>query len=281
MAGKIITPVLGRDYNVLDNGALVVARSCSHLRAPYVSEPIPHYLSAVDHDLALKKKEYEKALAAEEREFNRLVRGPLADSKRSLIVVFQGRDAAGKSGACTRLEEALWHDHKIFLSVPIGAPTEEERAHPYLWRFFKGERMPQFGQVRVFDRSWAERLLVERVKKLAPREDLERSYAEIRAFEWILEQQGAVLVKIWMDITKDEQWRRFLERKEDKLEKLSESDYEARKDWGKYTRFANEMFHRTGTDFAPWYIVSSEDKRYSRVTVLRVINQALRAATTR
>ncbi len=114
--------------------------------------------------------------------------------------------------------------------------------------------------------------------KITPPEEIHESYAIIRMFEKLWTMQGITIVKIWLDITKDEQKKRFKARKKDKPWKISDSDAVARKHWDDYTPAANEMFHRTGTDFAPWHIISSEDKRYSRITVLRVINQALRKA---
>lgn len=269
---------LGGEFELLDNGVMVVRRCFSTLNEPYSkAKTIPDYLGAVDHGGRIKKRRtYRKALCKEEAEFNQLVR-KLEAAGRSLIVVFQGRDCAGKTGATHRIIKALDYDMKIFQSIPIGPPTEEERAHPYLWRFFKAERMPAFGQVRVFDRSWAERLLVEPVMNLTKPRDIRRSYAEIRTFEWLLASQGAVVVKFWLDITKDEQAKRFKQRAATKPWKMSPSDKEARKHWDKYTAAANEMFYRTGTDVAPWYVISSEDKWYSRVTVLQTINQVLRA----
>lgn len=272
------TPVIGRDLVRLDNGVLVVGRCVGDLRQPYVSEPIPDYLSLVDHSLRIKRKKYENRLPDVEREFNELVRERLPKAGKFLVIALQGRDTAGKTGARVRLEAATDNDAKIFQAICIGPPTQDERAHPYLWRFLTGERMPRFGEIRVFDRSWAERLLVEPVMKLTPLADVQRAYAEIRAFEWLLQQQGAVLVKVWMDITKDEQARRFEDRAKDKPWKLSDADEVARKHWDDYTVAANEMFHRTGTEFAPWHIISSEDKRYSRVTILEVANKALREA---
>lgn len=278
MAKKQIHKPVGEPLSVMDNGAIKVAR---HFHAPtdsYHEEPGHDYLGKVDHSLAIdKKKAYKKALAKQEIELNKNVR-QLADAKRGLIVVFQGRDGAGKSGATARIVEALGFDMSIFQGVPIKKPTEEERAHPYLWRFFRNDRMPALGQMRVFDRSWAERLLVERVKKLAPEEALKQSYTEIRTFEWLLEQQGCIVIKLWLDITKDEQWKRFEDRRKNKQWKFTPDDLEAREHWDEYTEAANEMFLRTGTDYAPWYLISSEDKRYSRVTVLDIINRELRAA---
>ncbi len=272
-------PVAGRDYDPLDNGVIAVRRCFSCVAEPYNKKDRPgDYLGLVDHSLRIKKKEsYKRALCREEVAFNRLVR-KLEKQKRSLIIVLQGRDGAGKSGACERILHAVDYDHKIFLWIPIGPPTEDERAHPHLWRFMTGERMPKYGQVRVFDRSWHERVLVEPVMKITDRDLVRASYSELRSFEWLLQSQGAVIVKFWLDISKDEQLRRFKARAASKPWKMSPSDKEARKHWDEYTVAANEMFHRTGTDFAPWYVVSSEDKRYSRVTVLQTINMALREA---
>lgn len=258
-------------------GVITVARSIP-LDEPWQREAIPEYLDAVDHSLALTdKKAYEAALQEEEKVLNLLVRR-MAAQKKSLALVLQGRDGAGKTGATMRIAEALGYDYKIFASVPISAPTVEELEHGYLWRFTKNERWPAFGQLRVFDRSWAERLLVERAMKITPTEDIRNSYAEIRTFEKLWNAQGVIIVKVWLDITKDEQKKRFKQRKKDKPWKISDSDAVARKHWDDYTPAANEMFHRTGTDFAPWHVISSEDKRYSRVTVLRVVNAALRKA---
>lgn len=265
-------------FTVLQNGAIKIARCLPSPTEPYAKARIPDYLKQVDHELAIEdKKAYEKALAKQELKLNELVR-MLAEQKKSLIVVFQGRDGAGKSGATVRIIEALGYDMKIFQGVPIGPPSDEEKQRPFLWRFTRSDRLPAYGQVRVFDRSWAERVLVEPVMELTPPEDVQASYADINTFEWQLERGGAIIVKFWLDITKDEQWKRFEDRKKEKAWKLSPSDMVARKHWGEYTDAANEMFFRTGTEYAPWYLVSSEDKRYSRVTVLECINNELRLA---
>ncbi len=262
----------------LDNGAIKVARQFHAPTDDYHEEKKIDFLGEVDHSLAIKKKKkYKKLLEEKEIELNELVR-QLNDIGRSVIVAFQGRDGAGKSGATARIVQALGFDMSIFQGVAIKKPTEEELAHPYLWRFFRNDRMPARGQMRVFDRSWAERVLVERVKELAPEKAIKKSYTEIRTFEWLLEQQGCIVIKLWLDITKDEQWNRLEDRRKHKQWKFTPDDLEAREHWDEYTAAANEMFLRTGTDYAPWYIISSEDKRYSRVTVLDIINSELRAA---
>jgi polyphosphate kinase 2 (PPK2 family) len=275
---KLHDAVPGRDFSRLENGTLIVARPCNDLRAPYgEKDRIPDILAQVDHSVALGNKKYKKRMAAAEQEFNRLVREKLVAKKKSVVVVLQGRDGAGKTGARVRIEAATDNDAKIFRAICIGPPSEDEGRHPYLWRFVD-QSLPPVGHVRVFDRSWAERLLVEPVMKFATKEEVQASYAEIRTYEWLCEAQGVVLVKLWMDISKDEQKARFEKRAKEKPWKLSDSDAIAREHWDDYTWYANEMFYRTGTDFAPWHIVSSEDKQYSRVAVLEIINETIREA---
>lgn len=268
-------------FKMLESGVIKIARPFENPLAPYVAAEkgeIPDYLAAVDHTVSIAtKKEYEKQLNVEEERFSKLVRR-MAKARKYLIVVLQGRDGAGKSGATQRIAGALDFDAKLILVVPIGAPSEDERAHPPLWRFFKDDRMPAFGQVRIYDRSWFEEVLVVRVNELQPEAVWQHSYAGLRAMDWSLEQQGGVVVKLWLDITKDEQKKRFEDRAREKPWKLSPLDAEARKKWKPYTKAANEMFYRTGTEYAPWFIVSSEDKRYSRVNVLRIINQQMEEA---
>lgn len=276
---KIILPEEGKDFELLENGAIRIDR-CKSAPTEIDDEgkAFPQYLRIVNHKLAIeKKKDYEKQMQKEEERFNKLVR-KFAEKKRALILVLQGRDGAGKSGAAERIVVACDYDAKMLQWVPIGAPTDDELAHPYLWRFFAFDRMPRFGQVRIFDRSWYERVLAEPVKGIISKKTKQRSYAELRTFDWLLARQGAVLVKVWMDISHEEQGKRFAERKKSKPWKYSQDDTAARDNWDEYTDAANEMLHNTGTPFAPWYIISSENKRYSRVTVLETLNNAMSAA---
>lgn len=269
-----------KPFRLSEHGVITVANKCDNPTAKYVdvdADDIPDYLSNVDHSVKIEsKKDYEAQMNAEEERFSKNVRR-MKDAKRTLIVVLQGRDTAGKSGATQRIAGAVDFDAKMFLSVPIGAPSEDERERPPLWRFFKFDRMPAYGQIRVFDRSWYEEVLVVRVDEIQPKEVWSQTFAGLNTMDWALEQQGAIICKFWLDISKDEQKKRLDDRARDKPWKLSPSDTKARKNWKKYTKAANEMFYRTGTDFAPWFIVSSEDKRYSRVNVLRIINEQLEA----
>lgn len=275
-ATELVPAVAGRDFVRQPNGVIVVGRHFSDLIEPYQACQIPNYFALADHELKLDKKGYKRQLDDAEREFNTLVREKLGPAKRFLIFELQGRDGAGKTGTRKTVEAAIDYDAKLFQTICVGPPSQEELQHGDLWRFFEGERMPRFGEIRVFDRTWHERVLVERVEELTPVERLQRSYAELRAFEWLLVQQGGILVKLWLDITKDEQKARFDERKRKKPWKYSDSDKIARKHWNQFTYAGNEMLFRTGTDFAPWNIVAGDDKRYSRVTALQLANQAMR-----
>lgn len=241
------------------------------------AEEIPDYLAAVDHSLAIEDREaYKAALEREQSQLNDLAR-KLKGAGLSLIVALQGRDGAGKGGTSKRIEEALGNDFKLFDSVPIGPPTEEERAHPWLWRYYRHDRMPGIGQVRVFDRCWAERVLVEKVMKFTDEKDIRKSFRQLRVFEWQLVEQGTIVIKIWLDVTKEQQARRFARRRNHKPWKVSPFDLVSRKHWEDYTPAANELFHRTGTSYAPWHLISSEDKRYARLAALKLINKVLRA----
>lgn len=273
-------PGFCRDFKLADEGIIKIARPFPNIIQPFDKDVVvPDYLSLVNHDFSLGKKEYEKAIAKEEARLNELVR-KLKDLKMSVIIVFQGRDAAGKSGATKRIVEGLGWDWRLLSVVPTGAPNEEERNQPYLLRFFEKDRMPGFGEVRVFDRGWPEDVLVvpvmQDVFKVSDAH-IANSYPEIRSMEWLLRRSRSVVVKLWLDITKDEQKERFDERESDprKRHKYQESDRIAREHWNDYTQWANRMFYWHGTDFAPWYLVPANDKRFSRVTCLRAINHAI------
>jgi polyphosphate kinase 2 (PPK2 family) len=262
---------------VRPDGIIHVFKHYANPTEPFVKvsrKDIPDFLGMVDHDLTFEnKKDYERALAHEEERFNLLVR-KLAEARKFLALAFQGRDGSGKSSAIVRIGESLDHDAKLFRSVPIGPPTEDERAHPPQWRFFQNDRMAAYGQSRVYDRSWHEEVLVVRVNKIKPKAVWQKAYAQNRTMQWMMEEEGGIVVNIWFDITKGEQKRRFKARAEDKPWKVSPSDAEARKKWNQYTSAANEMFFRCSS----FFIVSSEDKRYSRVHVLKIANEQMEKA---
>lgn len=194
----------------------------------------------------------------------------------STTLLFEGWDAAGKGGAIRRVMAGL--DARLCNVVPISAPTSEELAHHYLWRFWR--HMPRAGHVTIFDRTWYGRVLVERVEKITPIEDWSRAYSEINLFEEDLTSTGNVLLKFWLHISPEEQLRRFKERESIpyKQYKITPEDWRNRDKWDDYVAAADEMFLRTSTDYAPWHIVPAEDKKYARLFVLRTCRDALKAA---
>ena len=225
-------------------------------------------LKSFNYARRLERAEYKKKLVKHQARLNLLVRDERMRS-RSLVVVFEGMDAAGKGSAIRRVTQAL--DARFYRDIPIAAPTEEERAQPYLWRFWR--QVPGHRRATIFDRSWYGRVLVERVEKLAAEEDWMRAYHEINDFEEQLAQAGAIVVKFWLAITPAEQLRRFKERERTpyKRYKITPEDWRNRKKWPEYERAVNDMVERTSTDTAPWSIVASDDQLFSRIEVLKIL----------
>ena len=198
------------------------------------------------------------------------------DQGTSTILVFEGWDAAGKGGAIRRVTAAL--DAASYHVIPIAAPTDEERAQHYLWRFWR--HLPRARTLTIFDRSWYGRVLVERVEALASPAEWQRAYLEINQFEEQLVDHGIVLVKYWLHITPDEQLRRFRERRQSSFKqwKLTEEDWRNRRKWNDYARAVDEMVARTSTRTAPWTLVEANDKYYARIKVLKTLCARLKAA---
>ena len=232
-------------------------------------------LSELDLSRKLSKKAFEDELARWQGKLSELVRDPRFQ-KRSLICVFEGSDAAGKGGSIRRITSAL--DARDYQIVPIAAPTEEERAQPYMWRFWR--HIPKNGRVAIFDRSWYGRVLVERVEGFCTEADWQRAYSEINDFEHELANAGAVVIKFWLQISREEQLKRFKEREkiEFKRFKITEEDWRNRKKWDAYHGAICDMVDRTSTGNAPWTIVEANDKNYARAKVLRTVCERLEAA---
>lgn len=191
----------------------------------------------------------------------------------SSVLVFEGWDAAGKGGAIRRLTSAL--DARAVRVIPVAAPTDEELAHHYLWRFWR--HVSRAGRFTIYDRSWYGRVLVERVENLIPPDAWRRAYREINEFEAELAGHGTNLVKFWLHIDKDEQERRFLARQAVpyKAWKLTEEDWRNRDKWDAYEAAVNEMVERTSTAAAPWTLVAANDKRHARLKVIRTVCESL------
>jgi polyphosphate:AMP phosphotransferase len=234
---------------------------------------IPDVIKRVDTARTVSKEDYKTNLELLQGRLNRLQREAAAEG-RALVLVFEGWDAAGKGGAIRRLVSAL--EPRAYRIYPIAAPTDEERAQHYLWRFWR--HIPRAGRVAVFDRSWYGRVLVERIEGFATESEWKRAYAEINDFERQLTDHGAVVVKYWLHITREEQERRFNERARSpyKSWKLSAEDWRNRARWKDYEVAVNEMVARTSTPVAPWHLVAANDKNAARLEVLKRACEGLR-----
>lgn len=225
-------------------------------------------ITALDMGQTLSERKYELELAKWQGRLSELTRHKNF-RKHALVLAFEGMDAAGKGGAIRRVTAAL--DPRQFQIVPIAAPSDEERAQPYLWRFWR--HVPRLGRATVFDRSWYGRVLVERIEGFCSETDWLRAYAEINDFEHELVQAGNVVLKFWLQIDKDEQLRRFKEREaiERKRFKITAEDWRNRKKWDTYQQAAVDMIDRTSTGKAPWIVVEANDKNFARVKILKTI----------
>lgn len=190
----------------------------------------------------------------------------LFQQKKRAVIVFEGTDAAGKGGAIRRMIHAM--DPRGFRVYPIGPPSPAEAERHYLQRFW--QRIPKHGQLGIFDRSWYGRVLVERIEKFATKREWQRAYEEINDFERLLVDDGIILIKLFLHISKDEQRERFTRRwiNPDKQWKLTPDDLKAHAKYDEYVEAYEEMFQRTSTGFGPWQIIPANDKDYTRVTVL-------------
>jgi AMP-polyphosphate phosphotransferase len=229
-------------------------------------------LKSLDLGQKLDRREYAKLRELYQGKLNLLSRNPRFKD-RSVILVFEGNDAAGKGGAIRRITQAL--DARQYQTVPVAAPTEEERAQPYLWRFWR--HVPRRGRFAIFDRSWYGRVLVERVEGFAPEFDWARAYSEINDFENELAEHGAIVIKFWLAISKEEQYRRFKEREKTSFKrfKITPEDWRNRKKWEAYERAVCDMVDRTSTSIAPWSLVEANDKLHARMKILRTICERL------
>ncbi|MBM4201596.1 MAG: polyphosphate:AMP phosphotransferase, partial [Gammaproteobacteria bacterium] len=248
-------------------------------RIPPVAVPRPatatSLLGSLDLEKRLDREAYQQEKARLQGLISRLTRRLRAE-QRSSILVFEGWDAAGKGGVIRRITPAL--DARNYRVIPIAAPTDEEKSHHYLWRFWR--HLPRAGKVTIYDRSWYGRVLVERVEGFATPYEWLRAYTEINDFEEDLTNHGIVLLKFWLHISKGEQHRRFEERKLTayKQFKITEEDYRNREKWAEYETAVDEMVTRTSTEFAPWHLIPANDKYHARIEVLRLICAAYEKA---
>ncbi|MAR01336.1 MAG: polyphosphate kinase [Oceanospirillaceae bacterium] len=247
-----------------------------HKPSDIVLESKPPQLEDVDFSKARyeDKDTYERELKDVQQQLLCLQQALFHQQQRA-IVVFQGWDASGKGGAIRRLTQPL--DPRGFHVYPIGPPTADERSRHYLYRF--QSRLPAGGSMAIFDRSWYERVLVERVEKLIPDATWERAYQEMNEFERTLTDDGVRIVKIFLHITPEEQLKRFSERLNNPVKqwKLTPDDIRNRELWPQYHEAINDMLRYTSTEASPWHVIPGDKKWYARVAVLKTVFQTLSA----
>jgi AMP-polyphosphate phosphotransferase len=223
----------------------------------------------------LGKEKYATKIVKAQGRLANLSRSKEMIRDHAVVVVFEGMDAAGKGGAIRRITQGL--DARHYEVIPIAAPTDEERAQPYLWRFWR--HIPRRGKFVIYDRSWYGRVLVERVEGFAQEAAWKRAYAEINDFEEQLANHGIVVVKLWLAITKEEQLARFKEREKLKFKnfKITPDDWRNRKKWDDYIVAASDMIDRTSTSSAPWHVLEANDKHLARVRAVERISERIEA----
>jgi polyphosphate:AMP phosphotransferase len=237
--------------------------------------PVPkpvNIVNSIDLSATIDGDAYRERLSGQLGRLGRHARR-MKESERAAVLLFEGPDTAGKGGAIRRVIRAL--DARWYRVVPIAAPSDEELARPYLWRFWR--RLPGRGHWTIYDRSWYGRVMVERVENLCPPEAWRRAYREINAFEEQLVESGILVFKFWLAISPDEQLRRFEDRQVTpyKRYKITAEDWRNREKWRAYEAAASDMIERTSTEIAPWHLVAAEDKRYARLEILDTLCDGL------
>lgn len=231
-------------------------------------------LSGVDLSKSLSEKEYKHRLDQLQKKVE-ILHSELYRQRIPVILAFEGWDAAGKGGAIRRLTSKL--DPRGYAVCPTSAANDIERKHHYLWRFWN--KMPKAGHIAIFDRTWYGRVMVERIEGFCSTAEWKRAYQEINEMEEHLVNSGAIIVKFWLQIDKDEQERRFRARMEipEKQWKITDEDWRNRAKWEEYEQAVDEMLVRTSTTYAPWTVVEANSKQYARVKVLETVVEAIEA----
>ena len=229
-------------------------------------------LAKADLSLSYSKEEYRKRLEQLQKKMEKL-HGELYRRRIPVVLGFEGWDAGGKGGAIKRLTQKM--DPRGYVVHPTASPNDIERAHHYLWRFWVD--MPKAGHITIFDRTWYGRVMVERIEGFCTKQEWQRAYKEINDMEHDLASAGAIVLKFWMQIDKDEQERRFRARQEnpDKQWKITDEDWRNREKWDQYEEAVNEMLIRTSTPDAPWIVVEGNCKYYARIKVLQTVVDAI------
>jgi polyphosphate:AMP phosphotransferase len=232
-------------------------------------------LDKVDLELFLSREDYKQQLSKIQKRVHELS-WQMFLANRSLVLVFEGWDAAGKGGVIRRIISSV--DARLYRVISIAAPTDEEHAHHYLWRFWR--QLPRSGYMTIYDRSWYGRVLVERIEGFASSDEWRSAYLQINHFEEQLMDHGIVLQKFWLHISPEEQLRRFKDREQTpwKRHKITDEDWRNREKWGEYKAAVNDMITHTSTGGAPWHLVPANCKLYARIDVLRTVCRAMEEA---
>lgn len=229
-------------------------------------------LSKTDLSRSYTKEEYKKKLGRLQKKMEKL-HGELYRRRIPVVLGFEGWDAGGKGGAIKRLTERM--DPRGYVVHPTAAPNDMEKAHHYLWRFWAD--MPKAGHVTIFDRTWYGRVMVERIEGFCTKQEWQRAYKEMNDMEKDLTDAGAIVLKFWMQIDKQEQARRFQARQEnpEKQWKITDEDWRNLEKWDQYEEAVDEMLIRTSTPNAPWIVVEGNNKYYARIKVLETVVKAI------
>ena len=219
-----------------------------------------------------KTRVYEERLKELQKKMEHL-HGELYRRRIPVVLGFEGWDAGGKGGAIKRLTSHM--DPRGYVVNPTASPSDTEKAHHYLWRFWRA--MPKAGHIAIFDRTWYGRVMVERIEGFCTEKEWKRAYGEINAMEQDLVNAGAIVLKFWMQIDKDEQARRFKARQENpkKQWKITDEDWRNREKWDQYEVAVEEMLEKTSMPHAPWIVVEGNDKYYARIKVLECVTEAI------
>jgi len=248
------------------------AKPAAVTHEPSVSPPEISILQAVDLDKTISNNEYKDKLKYYQNKMATLG-FKLYTKRRPVVIVYEGWDAAGKGGNIKRLTQEL--DPRGYDVNPVAAPSAEDLAHHYLWRFWN--KMPKGGHIGIFDRSWYGRVMVERIEGFCTAEEWGRAFQEINDMEKHMANHGAIICKFWLHIDPAEQLRRFEARQAtpSKQYKITEEDWRNRDKWEQYERAVDEMLFRTNTPYAPWTVVESNDKKFARIKVLEHVTSVL------
>jgi polyphosphate:AMP phosphotransferase len=232
-------------------------------------------LLSVSLENKLSQPSYEKKRDKWLGRLNKVVRAA-AQERRSIVWVFEGWDAAGKGGAIRRLTDAI--DARDFRVIPVSKPTDEEKAHHYLWRFWR--HVPRAGMVTIYDRSWYGRVLVERLEGFCTEAEWKRAYRELNDFERELTEHGVIVLKFWLQIGKEEQLKRFRDRESTayKKHKMDVEDWRNRRKWGAYEIAVGDMLALTSSRPAPWHLIAANNKRHARLEIIKTSCRQIEAA---